>query len=560
MKTTKQPEEKLVEEGLINTEQLTKAQAEAVRSGQTVREVLVRLKMLEPETLARWLSRELGVPRVELASYLIDAQVLETVPEMLARKHKVIPLFKVGQSLTVAIADPLNLTALDELRLRTGMAVEPVVATSDEIAHALEEYYGAKGRLDELVSGLSEDRFGLKSGTEPDLKRLQGLVTEPPVVRLVNLLMADAIRNRASDIHLEAEKDAFRVRFRVDGLLREFSMLPKHLEAAVVSRVKILASLDIAERRKPQDGRYRISMEGHEVDVRVSVMPTMDGETVVLRLLDTTGSSVSLDRLGLDPVLLAKFQALLKRAWGIVLVTGPTGSGKSTTLYAALSTLNAVERNIVTIEDPVEYRLPGVRQIQVNPVVDLTFATGLRSILRQDPNIIMVGEIRDRETAEIAIQAALTGHLVFSTLHTNDAPTAITRLIDMGVEPFLVSSSLVAVLAQRLVRTICSECKTSDSTQAESAKRLGLPATGKWMRGKGCRKCGQAGYWGRQGIFELMAMDEELGRLTIAKASTATLRARAIEAGMQTLWQNGLLKVNAGVTAIDEILRVTQEV
>lgn len=558
--TLKRPEEKLVEEGLISSEQYHQAREEAVRSGQTIRQVLIRLKLIEPTTLAHWLSRLLGVPRVELPSYLIDPQVLEAVPEALARKHKVIPLFKLGQALTVATADPLNLTALDELHLRTGMTVEPVVATEAEILQALEEYYGAKGRLEELVADLTQEKLGMKPGQAPELKTLQGLVSEPPVVRLVNILLSDAIRARASDIHLEPEQEIFRVRFRVDGILRESTTLPKHLEPAIVSRIKILANLDIAERRKPQDGRFRVSMEGHEVDLRVSVMPAIDGETVVLRLLDTKGLQIGLKELGMDVELLSRYENLLKKPWGIILVTGPTGSGKTTTLYASLATLNATERNIVTIEDPVEYRLNGIRQIPVNPTVGLTFATGLRSILRQDPNVIMVGEIRDLETAEIAIQAALTGHLVFSTLHTNDAATSITRLLDMGIEPFLVASSVTGVIAQRLVRTICSECKVPDPAQAEAVKRFGIPAGGQWMKGKGCRRCGNIGYRGRIGIFELMGSDEELNRLTLAKVSTAQIKAHGVAKGMRTLREDGLAKVAAGITTLDEVLRVTQEI
>jgi type IV pilus assembly protein PilB len=473
-----------------------------------------------------------------LASYLIDPRVLEAIPEALARKHKVIPLFKLGNTLTVATAYPMNLTALDELRLKSGVTIEPVVATEAEIANALEEYYGAKGHVKELVEGLTQEKVGLKPGQTPDLKRLQGLVTEPPVVRLVNLIFSDAIRARASDVHLEPEKEFLKVRFRVDGILHDSTTLPKHLEPAVISRIKIMANLDIAERRKPQDGRLRIGMEGHEVDVRVSVMPSIDGEAVVLRLLDSAGMRIGLESLGMSKELLSKYQELLKRAWGILLVTGPTGSGKTTTLYASLATMNAKERNILTIEDPVEYRLAGVRQIQVNPAVDLTFANGLRSILRQDPDVIMVGEIRDKETAEIAIQAALTGHLVFSTLHTNDAPTAITRLLDMGIEPFLVASSVVGVAAQRLVRVICPECK---------------------QPGVGCRKCMQTGYKGRIGIFELMVANEELGRMAIAKASTAQLRAYAISKGMKPLREDGMEKVKSGITTQDEVFRVTQE-
>ncbi len=545
----RRPEEELVEEGLITAEQLRQAQAEAVRSGQTVRQALVRLKWIDPGTLAQWLSRFLGIPRVELGSYLVDAQVLEALPEALARKHRVIPLFKLGQTLTVATADPMNLAALDELRLRTHITIDPVVATEEEILQAIEEYYGAKGHLEELVTDLTQEKLGLKAGQAPELKRLQGLVTEPPVIRLVNLLLSDAIRARASDIHLEPEKEIFRVRFRVDGILREATTLPKHLEPAVVSRVKILANLDIAERRRPQDGRFRVAMEGHEVDLRISVMPCIDGEAVVLRLLDTQGLRVGLEELGMEPELFSRYQALLKRSWGILLVTGPTGSGKTTTLYASLAGLNAVEQNIVTLEDPVEYRLDGIRQIPINPAVGLTFATGLRSILRQDPNVIMVGEIRDQETAEMAIQAALTGHLVFSTLHTNDAPTAITRLLDMGIEPFLVASSLIGVAAQRLVRVICPDCKEPDRSAPDAG----------FFKGRGCRRCEMTGFRGRIGIFELMGLDEQINRLTLAKGSAAQIKEAAIQKGMRTLREDGLAKAASGVTTIDEVMRVIQE-
>ena len=555
----RRPEEKLVQEGLITAEQLRQALDEAARSGQTVRQALVRLKLIDPAILAHWLSRLLGVPRVELGSYLIDAEVVETLPEALARKHRIIPLFKLGQTLTVATADPLNLTALDEVRLKTRMTIDPVVATEEEIIHAIGEYYGAQGHFEELVMDLTPEKLGLRVDQMPELKHLQGLVTEPPVVRLVNLLLSEAIQARASDIHLEPEREVSRIRFRIDGILREATSLPKHLEPAVVSRVKILANLDIAERRRPQDGRFRVAMEGHEVDLRVSVMPCLDGEAVVLRLLDAKGLQMGLGELGMEPDLLARYQELLKRNYGIVLVTGPTGSGKTTTLYASLAALNARERNIVTIEDPVEYRLPGIRQIQVNPVAGLTFPTGLRSILRQDPDMIMVGEIRDRETAEIAVQAALTGHLVFSTLHTNDAPTAITRLLDMGIEPFLVASSVIGVAAQRLVRVICLDCREPDPGQAEAAQRLGLPAAGSWMHGKGCRKCGNVGYRGRIGVFELMKMDEELNRLTLARASAGQVKALAVQKGMRTLREEGLSKVAAGITTIEEVIRVTQE-
>ena len=558
MKTTKQTEDRMVEEGLLTAEQLQQARTEAVRSGSSVRQSAIRLKFLDPSALAHWLSQELQIPRIELKSYLIDPKVLEWVPELLARKHRVIPLFRVGNTLTVATADPLNLTALDELRLKTGKTIEPVIATEEEILQALTEYYGAKGHLEEIVGDLTREKVGAETGGT-DLRRLQGLVSDPPIVKLVNILLADAIRNRASDIHLEPESEGLRVRFRVDGLMREFTRLPKHLEAAVLSRIKILATLDIAERRRPQDGRFQLNMEGHQLDLRVSVMPSIEGETVVLRLLDNQGLQIGLSKLGMSQEMLARYQELLQRAWGILLVTGPTGSGKTTTLYSSLASLNSKDRNIITIEDPVEYRLQGINQIPVNPAVGLNFATGLRSILRQDPDIVMVGEIRDAETAEIAIQAALTGHLVFSTLHTNDAATALTRLTDMGIEPFLVASGLIGVLGQRLVRTVCPDCKAPDLSQEPTVRNLGFKKPGQWVRGKGCRSCEQSGYRGRIGIFELMVLDENVRQLTLRKAATSEINVQARAGGMTTLREDGLLKAAEGVTTVDEVLRVTQE-
>ncbi len=555
MKSTKQTDDRLVEEGLITPEQLAKARSEALRAGGTVREAILRMRFVEPSRMADWLSQQLQIPRVELKSYVIDPKVLQLVPEQLARKHRVIPLFKVGDALTVATADPLNLIALDELHLKTAKTIEPVVATDQEINQALADYYGTKGRVDELVLGIpAEAAAELPSGGAAAQK-----ASDPPVVQLVNLLLTDAARYRASDIHLEPEREGMRVRFRIDGILREQTVLPKSLEPAVVSRVKILSGMDIADQRKPQDGRFRMSLEGHEVDLRVSVMPSMDGETVVMRLLDTQGLRLDMGQLGMDAELLARYQRLVQRAWGILLVTGPTGSGKTTTLYSTLALLNAAERNIVTIEDPVEYRLPGIRQIQVNASVQLSFATGLRSILRQDPNIIMVGEIRDRETAEIAIQSALTGHMVFSTLHTNDAATAITRLLDMGIEPFLVSSSLVGVLAQRLVRSLCLECKTDDPAQEEKARKLGFTGNGRWMKAAGCRQCGKTGYRGRIGLFELMPMDETIQKMTLAKTSASDIAAHAHSAGMKALREDGLAKAAAGITTFDEVFRVVSE-
>jgi type II secretion system protein E len=459
------------------------------------------------------------------------------------------------------MVDPWNILALDELRARTGLVIEPSVATETEIKKALNEHYGAKGSMEDLIRTIDEQKLGIEGGKDLDIKKLQGIVEEPIVIKLVNLIVMKAIREGASDIHIEPEEDVLKTRLRVDGMLHEIESPPKHLQSAIISRIKIMANLDIAERRIPQDGRFTTKMEGKQVDVRVSCVPTIYGENVVLRLLDASSALLALEQLGFSKGMLEKYQKLIIRPHGIILVTGPTGSGKTTTLYGSLDKINSAEKNIITIEDPVEYKLPRVRQIQVDEKVGLTFANGLRSILRQDPNIIMVGEIRDLDTAEIAVQAALTGHLVFSTLHTNDAPGAITRLIDMGVEPFLVSSSVIGILAQRLVRRICEGCKEKYVPTKEDLKDIGLRESEKveFFKGKGCPKCMDTGYKGRISIYELMVPDEKIHNAIVSKAPADEIRKLACGSGMVTLMEDGIEKVKAGITTVEEVLRVTRE-
>jgi len=556
--------ESLVDEGIITTDQLKKAQAEEKRTGQRLRKVLVKLGFIDEQDLVSFLSSKLGLPRIELENYLVDPKIVDLVPEALARKYELVPVLKIGNRLTCAMLDPWNIFALDEIRMKTNMTIEPAVATEAEIKKALNQYYGAKGSMEDLIKTLDAKDFGIKEGEELDAKKLKGIVEEPIVIRLVNMIIVKAVKERASDIHIEPEEETLKIRFRVDGMLHETSSPPKHLQSAIISRVKIMAKLDIAERRKPQDGRFTIKMEGRQIDVRISCVPTVYGENVVLRLLDVASALLGLDKLGFSGEILKKYQKLIYRPHGIILVTGPTGSGKTTTLYASLDKINTVEKNIITVEDPVEYKLAGIRQIQINPKVDLTFANGLRSILRQDPDIIMVGEMRDYETAEIAIQAALTGHLVFSTLHTNDAPGAVTRMVDMGVEPFLVSSSVIGVLAQRLVRTICPECKEEYVPTKEELEDIGLSdeegkTKTKFYRGKGCAKCMDMGYKGRISIYEFMLMDDDIRNLVIAKAPTEQIRKKALEKGMTALKTDGIEKVRAGVTTVEEVLRVTEE-
>jgi type IV pilus assembly protein PilB len=527
----------LVEQGIITQKVWEDAQAQEKSSGEPLRKVLIRQGLVSEEDMANFIAQQMDIPRIDLSNYLIDSKVIDLVPELLARKYQLVPILKIGKSLTCAMVDPLNIFALDEVRAKTGLSIEPAVATETEIKKALDQSYAVRGNMQDVINSMDQQKVGIvEKGEEVELTKLKGMVEEPPVIRLVNMMIMDAVKQGVSDVHIEPEEDKLRIRFRIDGVLRQEQAPPKHFQAAIISRVKVLAGLDIAERRRPQDGRFHMKMGSRAIDIRVSSVPTSHGENIVMRLLDSSSVLFGLEQLGFSKGVLEVYQKLLKRPNGIVLVTGPTGSGKTSTLYASLNTINTPDRNIITIEDPVEYRLEGVRQIQVNPQVELTFANGLRSILRQDPDIIMVGEIRDVETAEIAIQAALTGHLVFATLHTNDAPGAVTRLVDMGVEPFLIASSLAGVVAQRLVRVFCKDCK-----------------------GKGCKNCHETGYRGRMAINELMPMSEEVRALIMKKASSDELRQAAVRSGMKPLRDDGLDKVEQGITSKEEVFRVTQE-
>jgi type IV pilus assembly protein PilB len=497
---------------------------------------IIETGLISEEDLTAFLSQQLDLPVVDLSNYLIDPETIDQIPESLAGKHLLIPILRIGDNLTVAMVDPLDVFALDELHMKTGLNIEPVLATETEVKKSLNQHYGAKGTLEEVIDGLDREKLEVKPGQEMELKRLQVIADEPPVVRLVNMIIIEAARQGASDIHIEPEEDTLKIRFRIDGLLHERTGPPKYLQSAVISRIKVMAELDIAERRAPQDGRTQMKMEGRDIDIRVSCVPTIYGENVVLRLLDRSQIILELQQLGFSPLVLTQYEKLIHSPHGIILVCGPTGSGKTTTLYASLNAINSEDKNIITIEDPIEYHLAGIRQMQVNPKIGLKFAEALSAILRQDPDVIMVGEIRNVETAKAAVQAALTGHLVFATLHTNDAPGAVTRLLDMGVEPFLISSSVIAVLSQRLVRTVCAECK-----------------------GKGCKKCLQTGFRGRIGIFELMIPSEKIRGLITAKASADEIRKAAIDAGMQLLCEDGQMKVESGITTKQEVMRVTEE-
>ena len=541
--------ELLLEQGLLTSSQLQQAKAHAAKSGQPLKRVIVQQGLMTERDLTALIANQSGVTSIDLSSYLIKPEVIQLVPEPLARKHALIPVFKIGETLTVATDDPLNFFAIDELHLKTKCDIKTVVASEESIRQAIDQYYGATGTIAEVAQAIERAALPRKD---------EEAAEEAPIIRLVSLLIMQAVKERASDIHLEPGDGALRTRFRIDGVLREVNGPPVHLHSAIVSRIKVLATLDIAEKRKSQDGRFRLTMEGKQIDLRVSTIPTQFGEKVAMRLLDSASTLLSLEQLGLDRATQASVERLIHEPHGMFLVTGPTGCGKTTTLYAALHLINSPEHNITTIEDPVEYQLAGVNQVQVNPKAEMTFASALRSFLRQDPDVLMVGEIRDRETVEVAIQAALTGHLVFSTLHTNDAPSSLTRLLDMGIEPFLMTSSLIGVLAQRLVRLLCPKCKEPYRLTAQQARELGLSESAPLFRGKGCPSCKQSGYKGRVGIFELLLLSDPIKDLVVAKAPAHAIRDAARQAGMRSLREDGLAKAVAGLTTVEEVLRVTQ--
>jgi type IV pilus assembly protein PilB len=552
-------EEILLEEKLITGDQLDYARKEAGKSGMDIENTLIRLGFVTEDIIVSRIARLTSVPYIKLDNYLISPEVINLVPEDLARKHKLIPLFKIENNLTVAMANPRDIVALDELRLKAGLKyIDTVISSKSDIENAIDQYYGTTGDVKTIVEGIDISELR-KVSEETDPERLAQISEETPVVKLVNLLIQEAVKSKASDIHIEPDLDILRVRYRVDGILYESYKLPKHLSGLVISRIKILGGLDIAERRKPQDGRFRLNTENHEIDIRLSSFPTIYGENLVLRILDKTSVLLNLTDLGFGTQDFNKFNSLIHSPYGIILVTGPTGSGKTTTLYAALSEIDSLEINILTIEDPIEYQIPLLRQTQINPKAGLTFASGLRSILRQDPDVIMVGEIRDAETADIATQAALTGHLVFSTLHTNDAAGALNRLIDMGMEPFLISSSVIGIIAQRLVRLVCPKCRTDYVPPEQMLKDLKIEARSgtKFYRGKGCDNCKGTGYTGRKGIFEVLVINEEIRKLIISKASSSTIKQAAIKSGMTTLLEDGLNKAKNGVTTLEEVIRLT---
>jgi type IV pilus assembly protein PilB len=573
-RTRQQPADKfgevLLNSGKITAKQLQEALTYQREQGGRIGAALVKMGFLSERELVDFLSKHFKVPAIDLEGMEVDESVLKIIPPDIARKYTILPISKTGATVTMAMIDPTNVFAMDDVKFMTGYKVEPVVAAESSIRGAIDRYYGTTHAIElkKVMEDLEEsggDLEVLEDDEDLDLAAVEEQVEQAPVVKLVNIILTDAIKRGASDIHIEPYEKDYRVRYRIDGILYEMMRPPLKLREAITSRAKIMARLDIAEKRLPQDGRIKIktkvSGRTKDLDFRVSVLPTIFGEKIVMRLLDKDKLMLDMTKLGFEPDSLRKFEQAILKPYGMVLVTGPTGSGKTNTLYSALSRINTPEVNIITAEDPVEFNLTGINQVQTKEQIGLNFAASLRSFLRQDPNIILVGEIRDFETAEVAIKAAMTGHLVLSTLHTNDAPSSVSRLMNMGIEPFLVATSVHMVVAQRLVRRICTFCKDPSELAPAALVAAGFSEhearTIKLFRGRGCERCSSTGYKGRVGLYEVMEIDEEMRELILTGASANELRQKAMERGMLTLRGSGLQKVREGMTTVEEVLRET---
>src|SRR5688572_341665 len=563
--------ESLLKLGRVTADQVQQALAMQKQQGGRIGTNLVKLGFLDEAHLVQALSQHFGVPSVALDGIKLDDSIIKIIPADVARKYTILPIAKQGAKVTFAMLDPTNVFAMDDIKFMTGYNVEPVVASESALRAAIDRYYGSthaielKKVMEEVTEAADASLEVLDEEEDIDLAALESQAEEAPVVRLVNIVLTDAIKRGASDIHIEPYEKEYRVRYRIDGVLYEMMKPPLKLREAITSRVKILAKLDIAEKRLPQDGRIKIKtrIQGKikDLDFRVSVLPTIFGEKVVLRLLDKDMLMLDMTRLGFESESLRRFEQAILRPYGMVLVTGPTGSGKTNTLYSALSRINSSEVNIITAEDPVEFNIPGINQVQMKEQIGLNFAAALRSFLRQDPNIILVGEIRDFETAEVAIKAAMTGHLVLSTLHTNDAPSTVSRLMNMGIEPFLVATSVNLIQAQRLIRRICKDCKKELPTPVEALVEIGFSPeeakTLKTYKGRGCATCNETGYKGRIGLYEVMEITDEIRELILIGATALELRKKSIEDGMITLRESGLQKIKSGVTTVEEVVRET---
>lgn len=557
----------LVKKGLISQKDLNKAIKIQKNKGGKLSDILVHEGFIDKNTLMSVLSQELGIPTINLARYKVDTEVLRLIPKKLAMHYKILPISKMGDILTVAMADPLNVFAMDDIKALTGFKIGPVVTTDKDMESAMEQYYGEDTHqaVEKIIEDIEEaERIQMVEeapAEEIDSAALMKLTQEAPIVKITNMLLDEGIRLKASDILIEPLEHDMRVRYRVDGILQEGSKPPKVMHAAIISRIKVMSNLNIAERRLPQDGRFKVKVRDREVDFRVSVLPSSFGEKAALRILDKSQATLEIDKLGFEKTPVDDLKKLALKPHGMILVCGPTGCGKTTTLYSLLKYIDAPEKNIVTVEDPVEYDLKGINQVTIRPNIGLTFASSLRSILRQDPDIIMVGEIRDYETVDIAIKSALTGHLVLSTLHTTTASGSIVRMINMGVEPFLISSSTILVVAQRLVRKICPKCKESYKVTEVLLKKMKLEKFLKpsfsLYKGKGCEACSQTGYKGRIGLMETLRLTPAVNELISRKAQENQVRMQARKEGMKGLRDNGMAKVIAGVTTLEEIVRVT---
>jgi len=555
----------LVKNNLINRDQLAKAVEEQKLSGNQLRlgSILINMKLLTEEQLTSFLSKQYGVPSVNLADYEIDPAVIKIIPSEVVQKYQLIPVNRAGATLIIAVSDPSNLFAIEDIKFMTGYNIEMVVASERDIKTSIDKYYDQSASLADVMSDMDVEDFEIIDDSEQvDVGSLERATEDAPVVKMVNAILQDAIRKKASDIHVEPYEKLFRVRYRIDGVLYEVMKPPLKLKNAITSRIKIMAELDIAERRLPQDGRIKIKLGGgKDMDFRVSCLPTLFGEKIVMRLLDKGNLQTDLTKLGYEPDALAHFMHEIHKPFGMVLVTGPTGSGKTVSLYSAISELNKVSENISTAEDPVEFNFAGINQVQMHEDIGLNFSAALRSFLRQDPDIIMIGEIRDFETAEIAIKAALTGHMVLSTLHTNDAPATINRLLNMGIEPFLVASAVNLITAQRLARRVCGECKKPEEIPVQALIDAGVSpdeaSSFVCMRGSGCPACNNTGYKGRVGFYQVMPMREEIKELILNGANTAEIKRESMRIGIKTMRQSGLTKLKEGVTSFEEVLRIT---
>ncbi len=553
--------------GFVTHEDILKAKERAKAEGVGLVDALILMGRVTHMDVSKALASQFGMDTINLAEYRVPDDVLALVPKHIARRYKIIPVYKHDNTLTVAIHDPLDVDTVDSLRYILKMNVEPVVAAKTDIENSITRYYGGaddtvENMLQEITEGEVDLGLAANQATQIRIEELSETEADAPIIKLVGLIIMEAYRNRASDIHIEPLEKRLRVRYRIDGVLHEVDNPPKRLQAAIISRLKIMSNMSIAEKRVPQDGRIQIPVMGKTLDLRVSDLPTNHGESIVMRILDKTSLLLGLADLGFFSDDQATMEKIIALPDGVFLVTGPTGSGKTTTLYSCLNSINKPDRKIITVEDPIEYQLSGINQVQVNAEINLTFSAALRSILRQAPNIIMIGEIRDLETANIAVQASLTGHLVFSTLHTNDAPSAVTRLVDMGVKPFLVASAVRAIMAQRLIRKVCPKCKVPYKPTDYEMQVLQLNPdeikNATLVRGTGCNECAKTGYRGRMGIYEIFQVDDEVRRLIYEKVPSNVIRARARELGMRTLREDGVRKIMAGITTPEEVISITQ--